>query len=253
MSLVILIIATLMYIFMIIINGLANTLPLNGISTGAVSFKYPNLFQPSGVTFSIWGIIYILLFAYLVYQYSLLGKDINIETKQIYDKINLLFGLTSLLNGLWLFAWHYDRMILSSIIIIFLLITLILIAKIGSELDVLTKSTFSIYLGWITIATIANVTITLVKYGLPGFNQSAVLLTVFILFIGMMISILWIIREKDIAFGGVIVWAYLGIIIRQLSRNELNQEYPLVYISAIICLVFVIAANIWILLGRFST
>jgi len=237
---------------MLVINGLANSLPLNGISTGAVSYKYPNLFQPSGITFSIWGVIYVMLFVYLIYQYTLLGKNISLETRELYDKVNLIFAFTSLLNGVWLFAWHYDRMILSTIIIALLLISLIMVARLSVNLDNLTKSTFSIYLGWITIATIANVTITLVKYGMPGFNQTASLLTVLILFIGLMISILWIVRFKDIAFGAVIIWAYLGIAIRHMNKNELSYEYPLVYISTIICLVIIFAVNIWTIFGKIN-
>lgn len=253
MSIIILIFATLLFVFMIIVNGLANSLPLNGISTGDVSYKYPNLFQPSGMTFSIWGVIYVMLFAYLIYQYTLIGKELSLESRQLYDKVNLIFACSSLLNGLWLFAWHYDRMILSTVIILLLLVSLILMSQMSIQLDNLTKTTFSIYLGWITIATIANITITLVKYGMPGFNQSAVLLTVFILFIGLMIAILWMVKYKDLAFGAVVLWAYLGIIIRHLSKTDLNQEYPLIYISTIICFAILIVIHGLIIFDKIGT
>lgn len=252
MSIILLIAATIMYVLMMIINGLANSIPLNGITTGAVSYKYPNLFQPSGITFSIWGVIYGMLLVYLIYQYTLIGKNISNETRQLYDKINLIFALTSILNGAWLFAWHYDQMIISTFIIALLLISLIILTRLSVSLDHITKSAFSIYLGWITIATIANITIALVKYGMPGFNQSATLLTVLILFIGLMISILWVVRYKDFAFGAVIIWAYLGIVIRHMSKNELDFKYPLVYISTIICLVIIIAVNIWTIIGKIN-
>ena len=235
------ILATFMYIVMMVMNMLANTLPLNGITTGDVSFKYPNLFQPSGMTFSIWGIIYLLLFAFVIYQYTYLGKSMTLESRDLLIKINVLFAFSSLFNALWLIAWHYDRIMLSTIIMIMLLITLIFISKLTVGLTVLERTTFSVYLGWITVATIANVTIMLVKLGISSMDQRAVMLTSIILIIGLVISILWIIREKDVAYGLVIVWAYIGILMRHMSTSGLNRIYPLIYITTIISLVVLVS------------
>lgn len=243
MTIVALILALLMYIFMIVMNALANTLPLNGINTGAVSFKYPNLFQPSGITFSIWGIIYLLLFVYLIYQFVNLKNPQDDQMKQIWIRINLLFALTSLLNGLWLFAWHYDQMILSTIIMIGLLITLIFIVKASASTSLITRAAFSVYLGWITIATIANITITLVKLGVPSFNTLAIVLTVAVLIVGATISLLWMIREKDYFFGFVIIWAYVGIAIRHLKAENIAQMVPAIYITVLISILCLIIAN----------
>jgi hypothetical protein len=244
MSILMLILASIMYVFMIIMNTLANTLPLNGISTGAVSFKYPNLFQPSGITFSIWGIIYLLLFVYLIIQFINLKNTQNNNLEQLYIRINLFFALSSLLNILWLIAWHYDKIILSTFIMIILLVVLILLAKTAQPADLLTRVSFSVYLGWITVATIANVTITLVQLGIPNFTQLAVFLTIVVLIIGLIISFLWILKQRDVAYGLVIMWAYLGIFIRHLNKENLNQAYPSIYLTVGVGIVLLLIVNI---------
>ncbi len=234
MSTLMIVVAALMYVFMMVMNTLANTMPINGITTGDVSYKYPNLFQPTGLTFSIWGIIYLLLFAYVVFQFTTIGKPMSVELRALFLKVNVLFAISSLFNALWLLAWHYDKIVLSTVIMILLLITLVLISKITPALGNLTRTSFSVYFGWITIATIANVTIMLVKLGVPSFSQSSVLLTVGILVVGLILASLWIYLEKDIAYGLVILWAYLGIVLRHLSVSELNRGYPLIYVTALV-------------------
>jgi translocator protein len=108
------------FIFMIMINVLANTLPINGYNTGQLSALYPNLFVPAGITFSIWGLIYIslILFGYGLYKLK------NIDSV-IFKKLSILFIISNLLNGGWLLAWHYKLIELSLIIMIALLWTLI--------------------------------------------------------------------------------------------------------------------------------
>jgi hypothetical protein len=247
MSIWMIIISALMYVFMMVMNTLANTLPLNGITTGDVSFKHPNLFQPTGMTFSIWGLIYILLLAYIIYQFSTIGKPISDEMKQLFFRVNLLFALSSLLNALWLISWHYDRIVLSTVIMVLLLVSLILIAYNTPTLGLLTRTAFSVYLGWITVATIANVTIMLVKLGIPGSSHSSVVLTALILVIGLVIALLWMIRTKDIAYGLVILWAYFGILMRHLSSSGLNKAYPLIYITTVASIFIVVLSISWMI------
>jgi len=237
MALLVLIFATISYVLMIVVNVLANSLPINHLNTGDVSYKYPNLFQPTGLTFSIWGIIYTLLFIFIVSQFIQLGKDVNPDIESLYMKINIIFSISSLLNIGWLFAWHYDKMILSTVIMLGLLVSLIILANLTRSESLLNQSAFSVYLAWISIATIANITIMLVKLGIPSDNNLAVILTTIILIVGVVISYLWISREKDIIYGLVIIWAYLGILIRHLSKTELNKAYPMIYITTIMCMI----------------
>jgi hypothetical protein len=208
MSTLMIVVAAVMYVFMMVMNTLANTLPINGITTGNVSFRYPNLFQPTGMTFSIWGIIYLLLFAYVVYQFTTIGKPMSAELRNLFVQVNTLFAISSLFNALWLLSWHYDKIVLSTLIMVLLLVTLALISKMTPSLGLLTRSAFSVYFGWITIATIANVTIMLVKLGVSSFSQGSILLTAGILVIGLILASLWIYLERDLLYGLVILWAY---------------------------------------------
>jgi tryptophan-rich sensory protein len=250
MSLVALIIATLCYIGMITVNVLANSLPINNINTGDVSYKYPNLFQPTGLTFSIWGLIYTLLAIFLIYQFVNMNNSIDDQTKALFLKINIFFSFSSLLNMGWLFAWHYDRMILSTMIIIALLAVLLILAKMVQSESLVTRASFSVYASWISVATIANITITLVKLGVPSDTLFAVYMTIFIIFVGLIFSVLWIIREKDIIYGLVIIWAYLGILLRHLSQTELKGAYPIIYISVIFSIILLTFTSIYTYLQK---
>ncbi|OGZ35027.1 MAG: hypothetical protein A2V60_01260 [Candidatus Portnoybacteria bacterium RIFCSPHIGHO2_01_FULL_39_19] len=110
------------YLAMVVVNYLANALPLGGRGTGVISDAYPNLFAPAGYAFSIWGLIYTLLTIYVVYQFS---QKENILTAQV----NRLFVVNALFNVGWLFAWHYDVIWLSVLLMIGLLVTLIKITS----------------------------------------------------------------------------------------------------------------------------
>jgi hypothetical protein len=244
MNLLSLVIALIMYVFMIVMNTLANTMPINNINTGEVSFKYPNLFQPTGLTFSIWGLIYLLLLVYLIFQFANFNNIVSSEHKDLYVLINIVFALSSLFNGLWILAWHYDKILLSTIIMLFLLISLAIITKIIPIGDTLSKTAFSVYFGWITIATIANITIMLVKMGVPNFETSSVIITNVILFVGVIIASLWIYTEKDLIYSLVIIWAYFGIFLRHFSTTELNQTYPSIYISALVAILLIVIIDL---------
>ena len=157
----ILAINVLSFLFMFTLNALANILPINGYYTGQLSDMYPNLFVPAGVTFSIWGLIYIALILFIVGMYKL--KDVD-EAK--YLKLSLLFAASNVLNGCWILAWHYRFVLLSLIIMFVLLVVLIqiflVVKAIKTKLPTVAKKFISratsLYLGWISVATVANVT-----------------------------------------------------------------------------------------------
>lgn len=245
MPLISLLIAAIFYVFMIVMNFLANSLPLGGINTGQVSFNYPNLFQPSGFTFSIWGIIYLLLGAYLVYQFQIFfGSGIS----SVDRNINILFGISSILNVLWLFSWHYQRIGLSTIIMILLLITLGYIVLVFPNVSVISRIAFSVYFGWISVATIANITIYLVKLGFPSDQIISIILTVIVLIVGLLIGLLMIFLKRNISFGLVFIWAYFGILMRHLSKSEFDYRYPLITMTTIISLVILLSGIIYTVL-----
>ena len=237
------IISALFFIVMIVMNVLANSLPINGQNTGDISNQYPNLFQPTGFTFSIWGIIYLLLGVYTVLQFTRIGQVETEAIQKTFFTVNILFAISSLANITWLLFWHHNKIGLSMIAMIILLISLILISNQVASLNSLTKIAFGVYFGWIVVASIANMTIWLVDLGVPSFNQSSVIITAIILIIGVAIGSIVIYMKLDLAFGLVLVWAYIGILIRHLSQTEFNYTYPVIVYTTIFSLVVLIIVN----------
>ncbi len=234
--------AGVLYVAMVAVNFLANGLPINNRSTGQISDDYPNLFAPAGVTFSIWGLIYLLLAGYVVYQF-VNSKE---KTEQILNKINPLFIVTSIANISWIFAWHYDYIGLSVVIMAVLLFFLIKIADIlrPEQFSALEKlfiwAPFSIYFGWITVASIANITVFLVSIGWNGFGIADFIWTSIIISVGAIIGILRMWKDKNIAYGLVLVWAYLGILLKHLSASGFAGQYQSVIFTVSVCLILFI-------------
>jgi hypothetical protein len=234
------------YITMVGVNYLAVSLPLGGRSTGQISDNYANLFAPSGYAFSIWGLIYTLLGIYVVYQ--LFKKD-----SKLILKVNQIFIINALLNASWIFSWHYDLIWLSLIIMIGILLTLIKIIDTFKSVDVDKKDKylaylpFSIYFGWITVATIANVTVFLVYIGFNGLGISDSIWTVIALLVGTIIGSLRIIKDKFFAYGLVFIWAYVAILYKHLSLNGFNGQYPEIVWTAIFCIIVLIFITIRVL------
>lgn len=222
------------YLVMITVNGLANGLPINNRSTGEISDAYPNLFAPAGITFSIWGLIYGLLAAYVVYQFLPISRN----KREIFDKINPYFIATSLFNVVWIFTWHYDFIGFSLLLMALLLTGLIKVADIlRTEKFVLLENIFvrlpfSIYFGWISIATIANATVFLVSVNWQGFGWSAELWTVLVILVGAVIGLWRMRQDKNIPYGLVFIWAYLGIIIKHVASSGFNAQYIYVISAA---------------------
>ncbi len=224
------------YVTMVAVNYLAVLLPLGGRGTGQISDNYPNLFAPAGYAFSIWGLIYTLLGIYVVYQ---LWQKKN----SLFTRINSLFIINALLNVAWIFAWHYDLIWLSVILMAGLLVTLIKIAdilrlsKLNKKEKWLVQLPFSIYFGWITVASIANVTVFLVSIGWNGFGLSPEIWTVLILLVGTLIGVLRMLRDRFIAYGLVFVWAYSAILAKHMSTSAFNGLYPIIIWAVVLCLV----------------
>lgn len=241
------------FLIMVGVNALANILPINGITTGEVSDSYPNLFAPAVITFSIWGVIYLLLFIYSIYQFGIFEKEEDPYKEELFKKIGIYFSVSSVLNTVWIFAWHYRIIEVSLLIMIGILILLILINNITKKADLsfkdyfLIRFPFSIYMGWITVATIANVTSLLVKRDFNGFGISDTIWTVVVLIVGLVISSLTILRNKDLAFGLSIIWAYIGIYIKHVSNTGWNAEYSAVIFTAVASIVILVMVEIYML------
>lgn len=233
------------YMVMVGVNFLAMYLPLGGKTTGEISDNYPNLFAPAGYAFSIWGLIYLLLAIYVIYQFKR-GDDV------FAGKVNRIFILNALLNAAWIFAWHNDIIWLSVILIIGLLISLIRIANILrkstlTERDLrLVGLPFSVYFGWITVATIANITVFLVSLGWGGFGLADSFWTVVVLLIGALIGSWRMLKDKFISYGLVLIWAYGAILFKHVSITGFAGQYPSVIVTAVLCITAFIGIILYI-------
>lgn len=245
------IIVLVTYLGMVTVNALANILPINGISTGEISDNYANLFAPAGITFSIWGIIYLLLGAYVLYQLNFFGK---VRYKKI-DKINVYFILTSLANILWILAWHYDYILLSLVLMIVILYYLIKIASVLNKEKFSNKEyffillPFSIYFGWITVATIANVTVFLVSINWDGFGISDQIWTIIVILIGTLIGLLRMFYDKNIAYGLVFLWAYFGIWLKHTTF--FSSMYQGIIITVLSCMFLFLVSIFYLIYEKY--
>ena len=231
-------------ILTIIINGLANILPIGGKYTGELSDNIPNLFVPAGITFSIWGIIYVLIILFAIY----LAKDLFKK-----EKISYFFILASLANIIWIFLWHYEQILLSLLAMILLFVSLLVIylkLNIGIEKVSMKDKLFihvpiSVYIGWITVATIANVTAVLVTIGWDGFGISEEIWTMLVLIIATIITILIITTRKDYAYSAVIIWALIGIYLKRIADDPIyGVQTQIAYTAAIAIVVILIIAAV---------
>ncbi len=213
------------FVMTVLVNGLAgSTTILGGKQTAQVSDVNPTLITPAGYVFSIWGIIYILLGLFVVFQALPSQKEGKYR-----ERIGWLFVLSSLLNIAWLFLWQFEYLSLSVVLMFLLLATLIAIylrLNIGKSVVPLSEKLavhlpFSVYLGWITIASIANVAVTLVSAGWDGLGISQETWALLIVIIALLITLLVVATRKDLAYGLVVIWALLGIAAKQSGNQNI--------------------------------
>ncbi len=208
-------IALLSFLFTFAVNGYANYAPLNGLQTGEISDMFDVFFVPAGYVFAIWGVIYLLLFIFLIYQLLPSQKD-----STILAEIGPYFLLANLSNAAWLVLFHYLQHTFTIIAMLMLLISLMAIyirlrAKILEGKDrFLVQLPFSVYLGWVSVATIANATQFLYHVGWDGFGLTGEIWLVIVLIVAVLISWLMSRKFKDLAYALVLVWAFIGIGVR---------------------------------------
>jgi benzodiazapine receptor len=204
----------------IAINGLANALPLNGQTTGEISDRFQVYFVPAGYVFSIWGLIYLALIAFAVYQ-ALPGQRENPRLR----RVGYLFALSCLANVAWLLLWHYEIFPLTLVAMVVLLLSLIGIylrlgigrTQVSAAEKWLVRVPFSIYLGWITVATVANATSLLDYLQWSGWGVSPETWTVIMLVVGAGIASAVGLSRGDVGYMLVIVWAFAGIAVKHAA------------------------------------
>lgn len=230
---------TIAFLAMIAVNALANLIPLGGKTTGQISEMYPSLFTPAPYTFTIWGLIYLWLAIFIIYQWE--AFDNGIHSSDIREIVGLWFAISCVFNIAWIVCWHMNAIGLSMIAMLGLLLSLIVIETKLSSLDeflfqhLLFKPAFQIYLGWIIAASISNLSIFLAKIGwiIPGTMGS--IWTILMLITGAFVAsaVIWLFHNR---FAGIaIIWAYIGIIVRHASDKGYAMRYPWILTFAIIC------------------
>jgi translocator protein len=239
------------YVLTIVINSLAGgTTLIGGKLTAAISDSNPTLITPAGYVFSIWGIIYILLGAFVVYQ-ALPSRS----SRDFTERIGWLFVLSSIINVAWIFVWQFEYLVVSVVLIFLLLASLIAIyvrlgvgkSKVGLDDRLAVHLPFSVYLGWITVASIANVATTLVSLNWDGGGISPETWAILVVATASVITALMLITRKDIAYSLVIIWALVGIAVKQNGNQTIVL---LAEINAVIVAVMLIATTIVALVRR---
>ena len=212
------------FIGVIAINYLATALPIAGRTTGEISDMYPNLFTPAGFTFSIWGIIYLGLLWFAIRQSK--GLFSNATPPDYVLSIGPWFIINGLANMAWILAWHNLLVWGSLLIMAVILLSLVVIYR---RLDGYSwktfrgiKAPFSIYLGWIIVATIANTTVGLSSSGYTGTPLNPAIWTAILVALASGVGFFMIIRFGDIFFASVIIWALVGII----SKLLVSFDWP---------------------------
>lgn len=200
------------------INGLANAIPLNGKTTGDVSDQFDVYFVPAGYVFSIWGLIYIALIAFAIFQ-ALPAQRENPRLR----RIGYWFALSCAANVVWLFFWHYEIFVGTIIVMAVLLVSLIVIylrlnigrQRVSQVEKWCVNIPFSIYLGWISVATIANAADVLYYYNWNGLGITPQVWAVIMLMVGLALAAAMSFMRRDIPYQLVLVWAFIGIAVKQ--------------------------------------
>jgi hypothetical protein len=207
-------------ILTLLINALSNTSLFGDKNVGEISDLYPTLITPAGYVFSIWGVIYTLLIIFTIYQ--LLPEQKN---KSFIDRIGIFYLLGSIANSIWIVLWINEHILQSTFLMLVLLISLIAIylrldigvTKTSLKDKIMTHLPFSVYFGWITVATIANIAATLTAINWDGWGISALSWTILMIGVTLVLTLSIIFTRKDVGYSLVIVWALLGIIVKQIS------------------------------------
>ena len=205
-------------IITIIVNVLSNALPFNGLSAPEIADMFDVYFVPAGYVFSIWSIIYLGLISYAVFQ-ALPAQRENPRLRQS----GWWFVLSCAANSIWLFLWHYGYFGLSVLFMLTLLISLIMVyVRLGVGRGMvpggerwLVHLPFSIYLGWVTVATIANITAFLDSIDWNGFGITPEIWTIIMLLVALVVAALMAFTRGEIAFLFVLIWAFVGIGVEQ--------------------------------------
>lgn len=210
------------YVLAFTVSMLSQVKIFNNQTNADVSAKYPTVFTPAGITFSIWGLIYALLFAFVIYHLiESRKKGIEDEANQAIDKIGYLFIINNIATTLWVFAFSYEQIGFSLFLMFVQLITLTLITikleiyrphtSLSSRL--FTQIPLTVYFAWICVATLANASVYLISINWVG-GYSEQKWAIILIWLTVALSIYINIQKKNPYYGLVIIWALFGIYLK---------------------------------------
>lgn len=206
------------------VNALANALPIAGRTTGAISDAFPVLVTPAGYVFAIWGLIYLGLAGYAVWQ-SLPAQAANPRVRALVAPM----ALGNVANGVWIFLWHH-LWIGASLLAMLVLLACLIVAylrlraappgrrgapTVGRGERLWARGTVSVYLGWITVATVANVAIAGFDAGWSGAPLPASVWAALTLVVATVLGARMLGRYRDLGYAAVLVWAFVGMVVQQ--------------------------------------
>lgn len=233
---------------MVVVNWLAVVGKINNVTTAKISGEYTSMLTPEGYTFSIWGIIYLLLFIYVLFQ--LFSKDLGKDGKL--SQIASWFVLSCIVNIGWLFAWHYRQILVSVVVMLILLFCLMRILKMildtprtfGSMISL--ELPFGLYAGWISVATIVNIAALLVNLGWNHFLIPDFAWLIIVLLGVTFIAIAATSGSLNIAYPAAIIWGFTGILVRYLPNFTFDVQSNTMWIVLAIGLCLLIMVIRWI-------
>lgn len=207
------IIDLILFLISLGVNYLGASGAINNMSQKDVSLKYTTLITPANFAFSIWGLIYSLIFITLVY---FIIKSNDIKISRGIEIISPLFIITCIFNIFWIISFSYELIALSSIFILAILISLmLLIEKINKFRDEISKNllglTFTLYASWVFIASIINISVFLTKINWSGFGISYSVWTIIILIIAILLVSLYSYIYKNAIFPSGVAWGFFAI------------------------------------------
>jgi len=241
---------TIALIVTIIINYLSNTGIFNGNTMASVSEKYHTYFTPAAYAFSIWGLIYLGLIAFIIYQGRFLlkkGKREEFDNDKIIFQIGWWFVISCIANSLWIVAWLYEYIGLSVIIMMILLFSLFkIVIRTHMELSnppfkkiAFVWWPFCLYSGWITVALIANIAAYLAKIEWDGFGISGIIWTIIMILVAGTVNLFmtWKRNMREFSIAGV--WGLVAIAVTNWYGN-----HTIVFTAIIVSAILFISAGI---------
>lgn len=237
------IVSIIAFVAMIVVNTLANLLPINGMDTKEVSDRYPSLFTPAGITFSIWSVIYLSLLCFVVVAWKR-------RSDPFIQKILPWFTVSCILNLSWILAWHYLLPGLSVLIMVALLVVLTMLFLLLQKQSFSTLSDrafvqlpFTLYLAWICVATIANIAALLVAVGWDGafFNEET--WTVVMMCVAALLAVKITLDYRVPFFAVVVMWALFGIFLRWRDEERNMIFYASLLLIGALAIVMIYSAR----------